>query len=1157
MAPPPDGTAASHAAPSAAASPVSAGSGHGTLRALPPGTAARPVPQPGVSQKALGTRAPEPPAASPHSRAMARAGATRGGTAAPGPPDPDTKRGQTDTRVDRRTRGHTDRAAVPPQLPALPAAPSRRPPTWGQGRRAPSVSAAPGQGQQRWGNGGTGTGERERPRGAQSPAPPRARTPAAAATPGTGTGTGRPVPSARRSRTAPGRAGSPRAAAKGTGPARPAPGGPAPSRGPAPRPSRPPPPAPALTGRLRCGPRAPAAIFPPPPDAPARARPRPRPRPEHRRGRGLRLWRRGRRLAAVSRRVLIGCAETGAGAGGGARWAGRGGAGRGGGTGAVRDLPLPLPLYRHRAPGTAAGLGQPARGTAPPAAPPAPAVPAPGTGRLLPPPRRPPSRWRPRSAPSPAAAPAARRPHGPGDAHGSARVPVRGEQPPGSPGCQDPPGTARPRPGPSAAPVQDAEPQRGAVPPLGPGPGTTHRPHAGVSGAGGCPAGGDRDRGTRGIPISTPAPSAAAPQSWILDPSGDWYYWWLSAMVLPIMYNWIVIVCRSCFAELQEQHMVLWLSLDCLSDALYLLDIAVHLHTGFLEEGILVQDRAQIRRRYLRSASFPWDVASVLPTDLLYLHLGPAVPAVRANRFLRVPRLFEAFDRRETRTAHPYAFRIAKLMLYVFVTIHWNSCLYFALSTYLGLGADDWVYPNASRPGFARPLRQYLHSFYISTLILTTVGDTPEPQREEEFLFMTAGFLLAVLGFATIMGSMSSVIANMNAADAAFYPDHGPVQQYLQAHGVGGRLVRRVAGWHQHLRAHRKLVGERAVLRHLPSRLRAEVAASVHLPALRKVSLFQSCERGVLEALVLKLRPQVFSPGEFVCRTGDVGREMYFIREGHLAVVAADGITRLAILGEGLYFGEISLINIRGNRSGNRRTANIQSIGYSDLFCLSKEDLTEVLAEFPSARTLMEAKGREILLRMDKLDVHSEAAAAAAAEEAEQQVQALEVALEELQTRVARLLAQLESSAFKLALRIGRLESRAQQRRLARERAPARDQGPTRLQEPDGAQGPTRVQGPVGLRGPTGVQYPMRAQGPTRVQGPTDVQGPTRVQVSTRVQGPTGVRGPTGVQGTTRVQGSMGMQGPTGVRGPAGVQGPTRGKGPTGVWGTRRRGPRR
>ncbi|NXX63640.1 CNGA4 protein, partial [Scopus umbretta] len=509
---------------------------------------------------------------------------------------------------------------------------------------------------------------------------------------------------------------------------------------------------------------------------------------------------------------------------------------------------------------------------------------------------------------------------------------------------------------------------------------------------------------------------------------------------------------RSCFPDVQEQHTVLWLSLDYLCDMLYLLDIAVRLHTGFLEDGILVRDHGRIRQRYLRSPSFPWDVAAVLPTDLLYLRLGLGVPAVRANRFLRAPRLFEAFDRRETRTAHPNAFRVAKLMLYVFIAIHWYGCLYFALSAWLGLGTDAWVCPNASRPGFARPLRQYLHSFYFSTLILATVGDTPEPWREEEFLFVTTGFLLAVLGFATITGSISSVISNMNMADAAFYPDPEPVRRYLRAQGAGRQLVRRVARWHQHLRVQRKLPAEQVVLRPLPRGLRAEVAASVHLPALRRVGLFQSWERGVLQQLVLRLRPQVFSPGEFVCRRGDVGREMYFIREGRLAVVAEDGVTQLAILGEGLYFGEISLINIKGeppalpqpatapglpwthhspcppgNTSGNRRTANIMSIGYSDLFCLSKEDLAEVLAEFPSARAMMEAKGRELLLRMGKLDVHAEATAVAAVEEAERRVQALEMALEGLQTQAARLLAQLESSAFKLALRVERLECRLQQ----------------------------------------------------------------------------------------------------------------------------------
>ncbi|NXU11686.1 CNGA4 protein, partial [Pardalotus punctatus] len=442
---------------------------------------------------------------------------------------------------------------------------------------------------------------------------------------------------------------------------------------------------------------------------------------------------------------------------------------------------------------------------------------------------------------------------------------------------------------------------------------------------------------------------------------------------------------------------------------------------GFLEDGILVQDISRTRQHYLCSWTFPCDVLAVLPTELLCLLPGvprvPGVPAARINRCLRLPRLFEAFNRCETHTGWPNTFRMAKLMLYLLLGIHWHGCLYFALSAHLGLGVDPWVCPS-----FTRLLRRYLHSFYFSTLVLATVGDTPAPQREEEFLFITAGFLLAVLGFATITGNISTVIVNLSAADAAFYPDVGPVQRYLRVQGTGGQLAERVARWHQHLRAQRKLPAEREVLQHLPRGLQAEVAASVHLPALRRVALFRGWEHGVLRQLVLRLRPQVFGPGEFVCRRGDVGREMYFIREGHLAVVAEDGVTQLAVLGEGLYFGELSLINIKGNTAGNRRTANILSIGYSDLFCLGKEDLAEVLAEFPCARAAMEAKGRELLLRMGQLNTGAEAAAVAAKAEAEQRLQELEVALEGLQTRAARLLAQLEASALRMALRVQRLE---------------------------------------------------------------------------------------------------------------------------------------
>uniref|UniRef100_A0A8C5T6V0 Cyclic nucleotide gated channel subunit alpha 4 n=1 Tax=Malurus cyaneus samueli TaxID=2593467 RepID=A0A8C5T6V0_9PASS len=654
---------------------------------------------------------------------------------------------------------------------------------------------------------------------------------------------------------------------------------------------------------------------------------------------------------------------------------------------------------------------------------------------------------------------------------------------------------------------------------------------------------------------SAPHSCTATPWNWTLDPSGDWYYRWINLMALPILYNWVVLILRCCFPEVQEAHKGLWQGLDGLSDTLYLLDIAVQLHTGFLEDGILVQDISRMQQRYLGSWTFRCDVMAVLPTELLCLLPGvprvPGVPAARVNRCLRVPRLFEAFDRCETHTGWPNVFRVAKLMLYLLLGIHWHACLYFALSAHLGLGTDPWVCPS-----FPQLLRRYLHSFYFSTLVLATVGDTPAPQREEEFLFITAGFLLAVLGFATITGNISTVIVNLSAADAAFYPDARPVQRYLRARGTGGQLAERVTRWHRHLRAQRKLPVEQRFCGTCRG-CGAEVAAGVHLPALRRVGLFRGWRA-----------------------RGDCGRRC------HAAGCAGRGLTAP---------------HPTGNTAGNRRTANILSIGYSDLFCLGKEDLEEVLAEFPRARAAMEAKGRELLLRMGKLNTGAEAAAAAAEAEAEQRLQGLEMALEGLQTRAARLLAQLEASALRMALRIQHLEGRLHLQHQRWDRAagtagtageasaqwPARvRQGPPsipgsttahrplREQGPSNAQGAPRAQGPAQGPGPTrgwgrpGVgmvpwsMRPSKAQGPLRYQGlhrpldPSSIQDPPkahdipmargapRAQSHTGTRDPSGTYGPRGARAPRRAQGPSGSQSPRGAHNPSGTRGSTAVRGP-------------
>jgi len=57
-------------------------------------------------------------------------------------------------------------------------------------------------------------------------------------------------------------------------------------------------------------------------------------------------------------------------------------------------------------------------------------------------------------------------------------------------------------------------------------------------------------------------------------------------------------------------------------------------------------------------------------------------------------------------------------------------------------------------------------------------------------------------------------------------------------------------------------------------------------------------------------------------------------------------------LGAGDFFGEIGILNIDG---ANRRTADVRSVGYSELFSLSKEDVLEGCRDYPEAeRTLYE-----------------------------------------------------------------------------------------------------------------------------------------------------------------------------------------------------------
>lgn len=137
----------------------------------------------------------------------------------------------------------------------------------------------------------------------------------------------------------------------------------------------------------------------------------------------------------------------------------------------------------------------------------------------------------------------------------------------------------------------------------------------------------------------------------------------------------------------------------------------------------------------------------------------------------------------------------------------------------------------------------------------------------------------------------------------------------------------------------------------------------MHFSTLSKVKLFQDCDQGLLKELVTKLKPTIFLPGDYICRKDDIGREMYIVESGYVMVLGppAPGTKSrkvLVTLGQGSVFGEIALLGVAGI---GRRTADVVSKGFSNLFSLRKEDLEAALKYYPEAKRILNNKAKKLI----------------------------------------------------------------------------------------------------------------------------------------------------------------------------------------------------
>ncbi|EHB00668.1 Cyclic nucleotide-gated cation channel beta-1, partial [Heterocephalus glaber] len=445
------------------------------------------------------------------------------------------------------------------------------------------------------------------------------------------------------------------------------------------------------------------------------------------------------------------------------------------------------------------------------------------------------------------------------------------------------------------------------------------------------------------------------PQS--IDPLTNlMYILWLFFVVLAWNWNCWLIPVRWAFPYQTPSNIHLWLLMDYLCDLIYLLDITIfQIRLQFVRGGDIIMDKKDMRNNYLKSRRFKMDVVCLLPLDFLYLKFG-VNPLLRLPRCLKYMAFFEFNNRLEAILSKAYVYRVIRTTAYLLYSLHLNSCLYYWASAFQGIGSTHWVYDGVGN--------SYIRCYYWAVKTLITIGGLPDPQTLFEIVFQLLNYFTGVFAFSVMIGQMRDVVGAATAGQTYYRSCMDSTVKYMNFYKIPRSVQNRVKTWYEYTWHSQGMLDESELMVQLPDKMRLDLAIDVNYDIVSKVALFQGCDRQMIFDMLKRLRSVVYLPNDYVCKKGEIGREMYIIQAGQVQVLGGpDGKAVLVMLKAGSVFGEISLLAIGG---GNRRTANVVAHGFTNLFILDKKDLNEILVHYPESQKLLRKKARRMLRNNNK-----------------------------------------------------------------------------------------------------------------------------------------------------------------------------------------------
>ncbi|CAE6962627.1 HCN2 [Symbiodinium natans] len=404
------------------------------------------------------------------------------------------------------------------------------------------------------------------------------------------------------------------------------------------------------------------------------------------------------------------------------------------------------------------------------------------------------------------------------------------------------------------------------------------------------------------------------------------------------------------------------LAMDCSFDVVYAVCLVIRFRISFLHPLTKkeVTDPLKIRRYF--TGSFVWWLEAISVFSHLWLGLGASL-LLNNLKIIRVGPLLKSPDAL-WRWEDSKLVRLGRPPFLLVLAAHWTACLLFTLGGFRDeLMRDETEYATKFNMGYgisgevSGGVSLYFMAFVEALYMLTGAMDNPLGDggpRNKDFgallmiaIFGPVGCVVVALFISAIMREQQRALA----LDSKHEESKAFMERALQILEIPDQLQQRVLSMHLFQKFEHDVEAFNSLFekKNLSKPLENTLLVYLYRDGVAQSPYFRGKDPNYIIAVLQVLEDEVYLPGDYVARRGEVAHAMYFVSRGVLSIHVPDHedeqnvdkakeIKKLSI---GEQFGEIALVK------DTVRTAWVRADTYAIVSALPSKSIRHVWDFYP------------------------------------------------------------------------------------------------------------------------------------------------------------------------------------------------------------------